>query len=76
MNTHALILAALIVLAACTSPESTRSRAGGPGADLGNRGATVRMHEGSRPYYDTPRIIAAEHPPLDSAGHAYQSQRP
>ena len=47
----ALMLAAL---AACTSPEATRVRAGGPGADIGNRGREVTMHGGSQPYWQTP----------------------
>ncbi|HET7344143.1 MAG TPA: hypothetical protein VFL90_21950 [Methylomirabilota bacterium] len=46
--------------AACTSPEATRMRAGGPGADPGNRGRVVRMHEGSRPYWRTPRRVASD----------------
>ena len=47
----------LIMLAAgCSSPEASRVRGGGPGADPGNRGAVVRMHEGSEPYYETPRL--------------------
>jgi len=40
----------------CTSPEATRTRAGGPGADVGNRGEIVSMHDGSDPYWGTPRI--------------------
>ena len=46
----ALVLAAL----ACTSPESTRVRGGGPGADAGNRNEIVEMHEGSEPFFRTP----------------------
>jgi hypothetical protein len=46
-------LLALAATAACTSPEATRMRAGGPGADVGNRG-DVELHAGSRPYYRTP----------------------
>jgi hypothetical protein len=39
----------------CTSPEATRTRGGGPGADVGNhpRGA-VELHAGARIYYGTP----------------------
>jgi hypothetical protein len=33
--------------AACSSPETTRTRGGGPGADVGNRDKFVQMHEGS-----------------------------
>jgi hypothetical protein len=54
-GTLALMLA---LAAACTSPEATRQRAGGPGGDTGNRGAQVRMHEGSEPYWSTPRLLA------------------
>jgi hypothetical protein len=49
---------ALALGAACTSPEATRQRAGGPGADTGNRGAQVQMHGGSQPYWNTPRRLA------------------
>jgi hypothetical protein len=45
-------------VSACASPEATRAAGGGPGADIGNRGAQVQMHEGSRPYWDTPNLIA------------------
>ena len=34
----------------CTSPETTRTRGGGPGADVGNRREIVRMHEGAQPF--------------------------
>ena len=46
-----LVLAAL---AGCASPEAARARGGGPGADIGNRGTPVIVHDGARPYYDTP----------------------
>lgn len=64
-----------IVLAACTSPESTRTRGGGPGADIGNRGSEVMMHEGSKPYHGTPVKQPARHPPLDSASQADRLSR-
>lgn len=71
-----LYLAAVaIALAACTSPESTRTRGGGPGADIGNRGSEVMMHEGSKPYHGTPVKQPAQHPPLDSANHADRLSR-
>jgi hypothetical protein len=50
---------ALLLLAgaglACTSPEATRTRGGGPGADVGNhpRGP-VELHAGARMYTGTP----------------------
>jgi hypothetical protein len=47
---------ALAALAACTSPEATRQRAGGPGADVGNRGA-VELHGGAEPYAETPVVM-------------------
>jgi hypothetical protein len=51
-------LAVLIALglAACTSPEATRMRAGGPGADVGNHGRVVELHGGSNPFWHTPRV--------------------
>jgi hypothetical protein len=49
------VLAAL-ALAACASPEATRMRAGGPGADVGNHGRVVQMHQGSDPFWHTPRV--------------------
>ena len=52
-----LLLVALgLSVAACTSPEATRTRAGGPGADVGNRGS-VELHGGSKPYYATPNVL-------------------
>jgi hypothetical protein len=50
-------VAVALSLAACTSPEATRTRAGGAGADVGNRGGAVELHGGSQPYYATPRIL-------------------
>jgi len=51
-----VVLLAGLVLAAACSPEATRSRGGGPGADIGNRGAAVELH-GAPPttmFYRTP----------------------
>ena len=70
-----LLVAIAIGLAACTSPEATRARGGGPGADKGNRGDVVLMHEGSRPYAGTPRLIPTEPPPLDGARQAHKLSR-
>jgi hypothetical protein len=69
-----LVLLMLIAAAAagCTSPESTRTRGGGPGADRGNRPAAVKMHEGSDPFAKTPVRIGKAHPRLDPARHAKQ----
>lgn len=48
----------LLTLVACTSPEARRVRGGGPGADVGNRGAVVEFHRGAEPYYRTPCVTA------------------
>jgi len=69
------ILAATLLLVACTSPEAERTQGGGPGADTGNRPDFVRMHEGSKPYEETPRLIRAEGPPLDGAQSAREAGR-
>jgi hypothetical protein len=71
----ALLTIIAVTVAACTSPEANRSRGGGPGADMGNRSSIVRMHEGSRPFEQTPKIIGAEHPPLESARQASEFSR-
>ena len=66
------LLVVLALLAGCTSPETERVRGGGPGADVGNRGKPVVMHEGSRPYEGTPTLIPAEAPPLEPSMQARQ----
>jgi hypothetical protein len=52
-------LAATALLGLACSPEASRARDGGPGADPGNRGSTVELH-GKRPaeqmWYQTPRV--------------------
>jgi len=68
---RSLFLLALL-LAGCTSPESERTRGGGPGADVGNRGNPVVMHEGSRPYAGTPVLIPGEPAPVEPATQARQ----
>jgi len=70
-----VVAVSLLWFTACSSPETARTRGGGPGADTGNRGATVRMHEGSRPYEQTPVLIPAKHPPLEPARQADQLSR-
>jgi hypothetical protein len=67
-----LLLVPILILTACSSPEAERTRGGGPGADIGSRGEAVRMHEGSKPYAGTPRLIAVESPPLEPARQAQQ----
>jgi hypothetical protein len=47
-------------LAACASPEATRDRAGGPGADVGNRGRPVEFHGGAVMFYGTPCVMAVK----------------
>lgn len=56
----ACLLLMLGVFAGCQSPEATRVRGGGPGADIGNRGPVVEMHAGSRPYHETPCVTEVE----------------
>lgn len=53
-----LALALLGLLAACESPEASRGRGTGPGADVGNRGR-VELHGGSQMYYGTPVVASA-----------------
>ena len=69
------LVTVLVYLAACGSPEQTRTRGGGPGADPGNRGKIVRLHEGARPFEKTPKLIPTKHPPLDSANQAERLSR-
>jgi hypothetical protein len=57
MKRMALALTAVLVVA-CNSPEATRTRGGGPGGDVGNRWRFVQMHEGSRQFPGTPRLLA------------------
>ncbi|HEY3153591.1 MAG TPA: hypothetical protein VGK65_18175 [Candidatus Binatia bacterium] len=76
MNLTAIVIVALVLyLTACASPEMTRTRGGGPGADPGNRGKIVRLHEGARPFEKTPKLIPAKHPSLDPANQAEQLSR-
>ena len=76
MNLAAItLIAVLCFLVGCASPERTRTRGGGPGADVGNRAKFVQMHEGSRPFENTPKIISAKHPSLAPASQADQLSR-
>jgi hypothetical protein len=70
-----LAVALAATLAACASPEATRQRAGGRGADVGNVGPVVRMHEGSDPYWRTPTVRDVRPMPLDSARQADRLSR-
>jgi len=47
-------LVAAGVAACTTSPEATRARGGGPGADPGNHGSVVQVHDGNKIYFKTP----------------------
>lgn len=58
MKGACVVLAA--VLAGCASPEAQRIRGGGPGADVGNHGRVVVLHEGAVPYYKTPCVTEVE----------------
>lgn len=71
----ALMMLACAALAGCRSPETTRTRGGGPGADVGNRSKEVKIHEGSEPYWKTPEHITGAHPSLEPARHAREQSR-
>ena len=49
-----LLTALLALLAACASPEAGRVRGGGSGADTGNHGRPVELHEGAGSFAGTP----------------------
>jgi hypothetical protein len=71
-----LLLTGVALVSGCVSPEARRTRGDGPGADVGNRRATVELHEGSDPFWKTPdRIPGEQHPPLASARQAQQLSR-
>lgn len=65
----------VVACAACASPEASRTRGGGAGADVGNRPANgVEMHAGSDQFWQTPGRIPVEGPPLQPARHAQQRE--
>lgn len=70
-----VVIVATIAAVGCTSPEAQRQRASGPGGDVGNRPEQVRMHEGSRQYWKTPRRIG-EAMPLEPSEQARQLSMP
>jgi hypothetical protein len=70
-----LFVAVTLCVVGCASPEMTRTRGGGPGADIGNRDKLVQMHEGAKPFEKTPKIIPTKHPPLEPANQADQLSR-
>jgi len=55
LGAAAVVLFVLAGLVAC-SPEATRTRGDGPGADVGNRGATVEIHGRTNPANGTPSV--------------------
>ena len=75
MKTVAIIMLLIgsFVAVGCVSPESTRVR-GGRGADVGNRPAVAKMHDGAEPFWKTPRLVTS-HPPLESARQAERLSR-
>jgi hypothetical protein len=46
----------VFLFTACTSPEATRTRGGGPGADVKNWSQPIELHAGAEPYHDTPCV--------------------
>jgi hypothetical protein len=70
-----VVVALSLYLSSCTSPEDTRQRGGGPGADVGNRTKIVQIHEGARPFENTPKMIPTKHPPLAPASQADELTR-
>lgn len=70
MRGLAAVLLVSLSMTACRSPEARRQRGAGPGADVGNRPAQVKMHEGSRPYWKTPVRHKVEGPSLAPAEQA------
>jgi len=76
MNTAwAIVITGFLLVVGCASPETTRTRGGGAGADVGNRGQIIRMHEGARPFEKTPRLIPVKPPPLEPARQADEISR-
>ena len=69
------VVVAAATCAACASPEATRVRGQGRGADVRNVGAVVAMHEGSDPYWRTPRVRGIGGAPIDSARQADRLSR-
>jgi hypothetical protein len=72
----AMLLVGCAAVCGCVSPETTRTRGDGRGADVGNRRPIVKLHEGSDPFWKTPnRIPGEQHPPLAPARQAQQLSR-
>jgi hypothetical protein len=69
------VLVACLPLGGCGSPEARRTRGSGPGADVGNRPAIAKMHEGAQPFWKTPERLANKQGPLDGARQADRLSR-
>ena len=52
----ALLLAMLALAASACSPEATRARGAGPGADVGNHGSPIQLHERNDPAFKEPLV--------------------
>jgi hypothetical protein len=52
---RSLLVLGLLLLAAC-SPEASRTRAGGAGADVGNRPAVIQIHGATNPSFQEPIV--------------------
>lgn len=72
MNARWLVpfIAAGVAAGCAASPEAARTRGGGPGADPGNHGSIVQVHDGNEIYYKTPcRTVKVKcSGPLQNAG--------
>ena len=58
MRRAALASLVLLGVLACDSPEASRARGVGAGADVGNRGR-IELHGGSSIYHGTPVVASA-----------------
>ncbi len=74
-RTALLLVPVVILLAGCASPEARRTRGEGRGADVGNVGPVVKMHEGADPYWRTHRLAGIGGPPLETSRQASQLSR-
>ena len=73
MRRMTVVVLASLVASGCESPEATRTRGGGPGADPLNHAQPIEMHGGSRQYWETPiRIEGIDAPSLEPARQAQQ----
>lgn len=71
-----VVLFAGMAMSACSSPEAVRQRGGGLGGDTNNRPAQVKMHEGSRQYWETPVLIPVDGPQLGTSEQARYNSLP